>query len=190
MSLKPNRVQPTCAFCLWVFVGVLMNSPSLSQEQPLVAVFDIEDADSEFPPKVIARLSDLMTVLVAKSGYQVIPHAQIRARLQESKKVSYKSCYDEICQVEVGKELSAQKRLASKLVKRGGTCTITADLHDLYSKKVEKTASITTGCREIALAMAVERVTDDLAVKKPNPPAPPGKTGDPSAEAMRPGDDK
>ena len=76
---------------------------------------------------------------------------------------SYKQCFDQTCQIELGKAISAQKSLAVKLLRVGGKCAITASLCDLATETTERGASTRTECSDEALMDGMDHVARQLA---------------------------
>jgi len=83
--------------------------------------------------------------------YGIADETQLRSRLQGEKVGSYRQCYDQSCQIELGKAIAAQKTLASKLLKVGETCAITATLYDLKTETAERGASVRVACEDSKL---------------------------------------
>jgi hypothetical protein len=128
----------------------------------IVAVFDIEDASHMFNPVTFDQLTDVLaTKLTEVAGFKTVPRDQLRRRLQEEKKESLRVCYDQSCQIELGKSLAAQKSLATKVVKVGETCVINSRLYNLKTETADAAASLETDCSEKALLKAV----GELAVR-------------------------
>jgi len=108
----------------------------------IVAVFDIQDKGVGIAPEILKRLSEYLTEAIASTGkYQVIPRSQLKERLVNKKVESFRECYDETCQIEIGQELAAQKSLATSIARLGKKCKITMVLYDL--KKSAKSSSMT-----------------------------------------------
>lgn len=148
-------------------------------ERPIVAVFDMEDRGSGLDKEVLANLTDYLASLLAEGGYQVIPRDQIRERLTGEQKESYKACYDQACQIELGRELAAQKSLATQILKIGKTCRVTATLYDLKKSAAERGATAGGACQEDLLLGALEEIAaklcEPLGLKKPGDDKPPPK---------------
>jgi hypothetical protein len=129
-----------------------------------VAVFDIQDSSQQFNKGTLDPLTDYLCTRVSQeAGYRVVPRQQLRERLMEEKKESYKVCYDEACQIELGKAISAQKSLATKIMRIGGKCAITASLYDLKTETTEKSASERTNCSEGDLMDGMDSIAKQLA---------------------------
>ena len=103
---------------------------------------------------------------VAASGrYQVIPRSQLRRRLAEQKRESYKLCYDESCQIELGKALAAQHSLATRLTAMNERCVLSAVLYDLTTELSRVAAVVQTTCDAEALLGALSELVGKLAPK-------------------------
>jgi len=129
---------------------------------PIVAVLDIEDRGSGLSADVLDRLTDYLAVLMAEAGYSVVPREQIRDRLVQMQKESYKSCYDQKCQIDLGRELAAQKVLAPKVLQIGGECRLLGTLLDLKLAASERAATAKAACNERGMLLAVERLVAKL----------------------------
>jgi hypothetical protein len=82
--------------------------------------------------------------------------------LRDQKKDSYKSCYDQKCQIELGRELAAEMSLSTQVMKIGDTCQVAAVLYNL--KKATAVQAVTKGapCQDHELLKAVKSVADEL----------------------------
>jgi hypothetical protein len=75
----------------------------------------------------------------------------------------FKACYDEGCQIALGKALSAQKTLSAKLRHIGKKCVATATLYDLKTETTERAASIETDCTPESLMGGIRQLATELA---------------------------
>jgi hypothetical protein len=144
-------------------------APADSVGSTVIAVFEIRDtasALSEVDRRSLTRY--LATKLVETGKYQVVPESEVRRALEEKKLESYAECYEEACQIEIGKEVAAQKSVVAEIVKLGDTCAVSAVLFDLAKSASEKAAAEKSLCAVEHLVLAVERVVARLA----NPEAP------------------
>jgi len=146
-------------------IWTLSVSAALAQShRPVVAVFDIEDKTSRFDQQAIRQLSDYLRARVAAGGaFQVVPSGQLKERLVEQKKESYKDCYDQQCQIEIGREVAAQKSLATQIVEVGGECALMTTLYDLKRATSDGSATEKSGCGQEALVGAVEKTVAALS---------------------------
>ncbi len=148
----------------------------------IVAVFEIEDTR---PQK--ARLSDreradltvyLGAILAEGGTYRVVPPEQLKKALSEKKRESYRECFDERCQIEIGREVAAQKTLATRIMQVGQQCGIIATLYDLRLAASEKATTYKGACGKDALFTGLE-----FLAKKLRGAGPAEKVVDPAAAA-------
>ena len=129
----------------------------------IVAVFELEDGSGQLKKDVRTQLTEYLSVLLAQKGrYSVVPMAQVRDRLRETKAESYKDCYDESCQIEIGKAVAAQGVITTKLLKIGGACALTSKLFDLRSEASVRAAAADTNCDTSALLGAMRTIAQRL----------------------------
>ncbi len=139
-------------------------------EPAVVAVFEIEGTGAKVAPKTLSALSELLSASVgAGSRYRVVPQETLKARLATSKAESYKACYDEACQIEIGKELAAEKSLSTKILRIADRCVLTASLFDLRTAVTERTATHETECTDVALMRGVQTLGAELTHDRPAP---------------------
>jgi hypothetical protein len=143
-------------------------TPRLARAQetgPIVAVFDIDDRTKALEESAAKDLGDYLAVLLTQGGWQVVPRDQLRARLKEAQGESYKACYDQSCQVELGRELAAQKTLSTQIFKLGNQCRVTATLYDLKRAATEKAESAKSECDPEKLGLALEEIAGKITRK-------------------------
>jgi hypothetical protein len=137
-----------------------------AESRPVVAVFDVEVQRVKLQRDAIAALSDYLATQIAETGaYQIVPRDELKKRLSTQKEASYKSCYAESCQIEVGKELAAEKSVAARILKLGSSCKITVTLYDLRTSTSERAVTETGGCDEDAIVASLEKSVKDLVPK-------------------------
>ena len=156
-----------------IILAILLAPPAPAEDRPIVAVFDMEDRGAGLSRDTLNNLTDYLAAMLTEGGYQVIPRDQIRDRLKQQRKESYKECFDQSCQIELGKEMAAQKSLATKVLKIGKKCRVTGDLYDLKRAASERAATAGSGCSEDELLAAVEQVAAKLTGEHVEKPAPP-----------------
>jgi hypothetical protein len=137
---------------------------------PVVAVFDLQDGarKGRLPDDSLDQLTDyLAALLTERVGYRVVPRDQLRARLAEQKTESFRQCFDQSCQIELGRALAAEKSLAAKVLHFGSKCAVTAVLYDLRSETTERaTTKNLASCRIEDFMKGLEDVVDHLAAKR------------------------
>src|SRR5688572_30402220 len=78
--------------------------------------------------------------------------------MKEAKKESYQECFDETCQIEIGKAVSASKLVATKIIEIGEQCIITSTMYDLRTETTDRADHVKGGCGEAMLALTLEQV--------------------------------
>ncbi|HOX44462.1 MAG TPA: formylglycine-generating enzyme family protein [Myxococcota bacterium] len=155
------RTAPLAASLLCLGLA-LPQSPALAQDRPIVAVFDLEVKGAKLDGGTVDRLTDYLSTLLGTRGFQIVPRSQLKERLVEAKKGSYKECFDQTCQIEVGKELAAQKSLASQVLKIGSQCKITLNLYDLRRAASEASGAASGGCDEDKVVASLEQALEGM----------------------------
>jgi hypothetical protein len=141
---------------------VFFSFSSVKAEQPIVAVFDVEVKGIEMDAGTLDRLTDYLCSLLAQKGNQVVPRAKLKESLQEKKKESYKQCFNQACQIEIGQELAAQKSLSTQVLKLGKECKVTLTLFDLKRSTSEKGTTVSGGCDEDGIVKSMEKAVADM----------------------------
>ncbi len=132
--------------------------------KPIVAVFDVRDESKRFKKNVTEQLTEYLAASLTATGrFQVVPRDQLRKRLSQEKRASYRKCYDESCQLEMGKALAAEKTLTTKLLRVGDRCAIVATLYDLKTETTDKSALEKTNCSANELMELMDKITKTLA---------------------------
>jgi hypothetical protein len=141
--------------------------PALARAEPgpIVAVFDLDDRSQALDDRTRADLADYLAVLLTEGGWQVVPRDQLRARILEQKSEGFRECYDQGCQVELGRELAAQKTLATQIFKVGARCRVTGTLYDLKRAATEKAVREEAACQVDELGLALERIAANITRK-------------------------
>ena len=148
-----------------ILLGCLLALPALAgDEKPIVAVFPIEAKQVKIRRKTLEILNVFLPARMAASGaFQIVPPRDLHDRLRKQKKASYKLCYDHNCQIELGRELAAQKTLATQIMKIGKKCVVTTTLYDLKKAATERGATYEGKCTEEGLMTSVKIVVHELA---------------------------
>jgi len=156
------------AFRIVFFAGLLAtmlpHGPTpAADRRPIVAVFNIEAKRVRLDRSFRDGLSDYLATKLAGTGrYQVVPRDQLKKRLVEQKSKSYRKCYDQSCQIELGREMAAEKTLATQIIKLGRTCTVNITLYDLKKAAAESASSIRGKCGEDGLLDSIDKAVQKL----------------------------
>lgn len=125
----------------------------------IVAVFDVQDLSRKFKKRTLNQLTEYLSARITQvTRYRVVPRDQLRTRLFEEKRGTYRECYEETCQIELGKALAAQKSLSTKILKVGKRCAISSILYDFKTETAEQSALVRTDCDEDSLMDCMDRV--------------------------------
>jgi hypothetical protein len=138
------------------------SGPAWAQQGAVVALFDIEDKGAGVPAEELVKLTDFLGARLAEGGYRMIPRDEVRKRLAGQKRKSYRSCFDRSCQIELGREMAAQKSLAVRFLAIGQACQVTAEMFDLEQATTELAATEESACGIQGLAEALGQVADRL----------------------------
>lgn len=142
---------------------VLVASAHGQADKPVIAVFDIEDRGVGLSDEIRLRLSDYLAMRLAATGaYQIVPRDKLKERLTQQKTSSYKQCYAESCQIDIGRELAAQKSLATSIMKLGSVCMVTSVMYDLRKSASEGGASVEGGCTEDSIVSSIKELVTKL----------------------------
>lgn len=134
-----------------------------ASSRTVVAVFAIENEGADLEASIAERIAGYVGAqLVAHGRYLVVPRAELRKALAAQKADSYRACFDESCQIEVGKEVAAEKSLAGVVARIGSRCIVTLKLYDL-AKSAQEAAGVAKGtCDQDGILDSVERALQRL----------------------------
>jgi hypothetical protein len=138
-------------------------APSPSGERPTLAVFDVQDVSRTLDANTLEQLSDYVVARLA-TRFRVVPRTELRTQLVATKAEGLSSCFDERCQIELGKAVAAQKALAVKVLRTPETCTLAATVFDLRTETAEDAATERTPCTSQGLLDGVDRLAPQLGV--------------------------
>lgn len=139
--------------------------------EAVIAVFEIEDATGRLTAVELDQLTTYLTASLAKTKvYEVVPRANLREALRAEQAESFKACYDEACQIEIGRELAAQKALVTRIVQVGTACAVTSTLIDLTRATSERAATFKADCSADAVVDGLESMVQQLTERTPAPP--------------------
>ncbi len=144
-------------------IVVGMHLAAAGADRPIVAVFKIEDKSGAFSSKVLESATDYLAAELGKAGvFQVVPPGDIKRALTQKKQESQKECFDQQCQIELGRELAAGKTLSVTISKIGTTCTFSASLYDLKKMATDATSTAKGSCTGESLLKSVEQMATEI----------------------------
>ncbi len=140
--------------------------PRPEVRREVLAVFDIQDVNGKLAKKELSQLTTfLATAMATTNRFTLVPREQLRERLIDKKKASYRQCYDNACQIELGKAVAAEKTLSTQLLEVGEECAVVANLYDLRSETTSAAAMVQTGCDKGKLMGAMKQVAEQIVTQ-------------------------
>ena len=121
----------------------------------VMAIMDVEDVNKGIKNKsidtdLVRNIGDQLRIFVAERGLQTVDKSAQEAAFKDSinrvKNESYGACYDDSCQIELGKALAATHILRSKITRFGSKCVLNGELIDLRSEVAVAAASSRGDC--------------------------------------------
>lgn len=136
---------------------MLTSAPAWAQvESTPVAVFPVRVIDVPALERVnIDKFTDLLEAAVSSKRYPTIPRTELRSLIQDQTLTSFESCYDEACQIELGRAVAAQKALTTSFAGYGDTCLLTFKFYDLKKALTEFSTTHEDTCDEAGLKRAI-----------------------------------
>ncbi len=162
----------------------LQAAPALAKPQVL-AVFQIEDQrPTPMNAKTAGNLTNYLATLLAQKSdrFKVVPQTDLARALRDQKRESLQECFDENCQIELGKAVAAERSLSTRISKLGSRCVITSTLFDLTAETTERAASFKGQCTEDDFTAGIESIVKILSGETPAAKVeapPPPKTAPP-----------
>ncbi len=115
-------------------------------------MFDLEDRGGALTETSRSQIAEIIAAELVKSGrFEIVPRTELRKRMSEEKRESYRECYEESCQIELGKELAANHVLQTQVVRIGRNCTLTMRLYDVRKATASSADSQRVRCEEEAV---------------------------------------
>jgi Skp family chaperone for outer membrane proteins len=181
---------------IWAaLLSALLCCPGSAQgeSRPVVAVFEVEAKGFDLKATLRSSLTSYLATKISESGlYEVVPQAKIKEALIAKKRESYKQCYEQSCQIEIGREMAASKSLATQVMKVGTKCVVTSNLYDLRKATAERAASWKGPCSADGILATIEEVATRLTrqnlrlMVEPVPSTPTTPPAPPPAPASSP----
>ena len=137
----------------------------------IIAIMEVDDVNSAsrtmaIDPGLVRNIGDQLRIFVAERGVRTIDKSATERALQDImqsiKKDSYKKCYDDNCQIELGKVLAASHILRTKITRFGSRCVLNAELIELRSEVAVTAASARGGCGAEGFLGMSERVASSI----------------------------
>ena len=125
----------------------------------IMAVFAIEMVgDAGIKRSAVATFTGLLGNAVSNAGYRTVPRSEINEALAEQKAESYKSCYDEACQIELGKQVAASHVVSSRWSPVASLCVLDLTIVDLARGITTFSMAPKAPCTEAGLSAAIDSI--------------------------------
>ncbi len=135
---------------------------AMDPRNPVVAVMGVHDKSEALDGRTLGQLQAYFTARLGYYGYRTVPTDQINAAIKELQRESFRPCYDEACQIEIGRALAAQRTVAPSILQIGELCVAAAGVYDLKTEAATDAATEETGCTPKALMEGFDRVARRL----------------------------
>ncbi|MBN2496831.1 MAG: formylglycine-generating enzyme family protein [Deltaproteobacteria bacterium] len=130
------------------------------QTQPIAAVFRIEDRTRRVRARTIETLTEHLGNRLGRGGtFKIVPPSEIKCALVGKKTELYRKCYEQSCQIEVGRELATLSTTISRI---GETCMVGGRLYDLEKMATDTTATAEGPCTPGGLKKSIESVASQI----------------------------
>ncbi|HRR74304.1 MAG TPA: SUMF1/EgtB/PvdO family nonheme iron enzyme [Myxococcota bacterium] len=129
-----------------------------AQSSEIIAVFEIERRGVPLKAATMSNLNDYMYGRLAFAGFKLTPQSQVRERVVSLKRESHTDCFDQSCQIELGKAVSADKSLSSQLIKIGDVCSLQSQIYDLKTETTDAGAQAEGPCTVIGIKGCIDQV--------------------------------
>lgn len=147
------------------------SKPAVASSSWVIAVMNVEDSnkdsrDRALDPGLVRNLGDQIRVFIAQRGVRTIDRSSqdraLKEQIDAAKSDSYKSCYDDSCQIELGKALAASHVLRTRIARFGKRCVLNGELIDLKAEVTMAAASSQGDCGEEGFLNMGEEVAKNL----------------------------
>lgn len=132
-----------------------------------LAVMDLHDKLGVLQTALENNITDYLRVVAGGTGLFIVidrtrQEESLRQMVKESKKESYKACYDTQCQIPLGMAVAADSILRSEVTRFGKSYILTLELVDLAREATVASATAKCNGTEEGFATAVEAAVKDL----------------------------
>ncbi len=143
--------------------GMTAPSPPASRGQDwVVAVMNVEGKASALDDQLLVNVGSQLRITIATKGVRTIDRGALESQIKEMKGQSYDACYDDKCQIELGKALAASHILRTQVTRFGRVCVLNGELIDLRAEVTVGAASAKGNCTDEGFLGMIDRVAADL----------------------------
>ena len=132
--------------------------------KPVLAVFDVELKGVPGGARLSASLTSYLASRLGETGrFAVVPRARLQRALAAKRRESYRSCYAQSCQIEIGQEVAAHVAVTTQVHRIGPSCVVMSNLYDLRTATSGIAGTARGGCAEAALLRLLDAVVNKVA---------------------------
>ncbi len=137
-------------------------SSASSHADWVVAVMNVESKATSLDDQLLVNVGSQLRITIATKGIRTIDRGAIDGQIKEMKGQSYEACYDDQCQIELGKALAASHILRTQVTRFGRVCVLNGELIDLRAEVTVGAASAKGNCTDEGFLTMIDRVAQDL----------------------------
>ena len=168
--MQKNRLNQLITGCLTILICLFLSSDEVFAADK-VAILPLESQSESLGGDVLEKATSYLRSGLAATDRFIIVGAgrqneKLESFIDRKKKESYEECYDEKCQIELGKALAADMILRTK-IEEFGSCVLSVHLIDLAKEALVDGSTETFSCRIEGLKVAIDKITNELRDKSP-----------------------
>ena len=134
--------------------GLILAAPA--SHNAAVAVVPVAlGAESGLGAEDVEKFTEFLDASVGARGFKMVARSEVRLEADRLRQESYKDCYDESCQIEVGKAVAAQKVVIARWYRIASSCTLSLKLLDLRTLLATTVLEEDYPCTEAGLQKAI-----------------------------------
>lgn len=156
---EPTRADPEPQV---VEASTSISAPPSGHADWVVAVMNVESKATSLDDQLLVNVGSQLRITIATNGIRTIDRGAIEGQIKEMKGKSYEACYDDQCQIELGKALAATHILRSQVTRFGSVCVLNGELIDLRAEVTIGAASAKGNCTDEGFLTMIDRVAQDL----------------------------
>ncbi len=170
----PHMTTCRLAIVLMLSVGLLPTTAlAQSSEATVVAVFPVQGSSFSMSKGLRTAVTNYVAARIAATpGYSVVPQAELNSALRQQKITTYEQCYDESCQIQIGKEVAASQIVSTQIIKIASVCTVSITFFDLRRNASVFAKTAEGSCKEDGLLSSIRKALTGLGAAASQTSAP------------------
>lgn len=136
-----------------------------TKQQWVVAVMNVESQTNRLDKQLLVNVGSQLRIAIATSGVRTVDRGALDEQIREMKGDSYGACYDDKCQIELGKALAASHILRTQVTRFGRVCVLNGELIELRAEVTVGAASSRGDCTDEGFLAMIDEVAKKLVAK-------------------------